>query len=208
MWFVCDGGKTVFNSHECINTVRNVHIWATIHTCGYFITDFLWLYFIIEGRTSLDYQTYAHHIVAATTFYQTLYFMDFCVVFGVMLLFIEASTVFVSARWLLFTHGMSTSKWYAINSIVAFFTFLTCRIIFQFYIVIEYGFPLVIADYQKKNLTIYRAFVVTEMGIMVIMSVALNSYWFLLMCKMILRVIFRAAKAEKDSDPTENVELV
>ena len=65
-----------------------------------------------------------------------------------------------------------------------------------------------IADYQKKNLTFYRAFVVTEMGIMVILSVILNSYWFWLMCKMILRVVLRAGKAEKQGDPTENVELV
>ena len=47
MWFVCGDGKTVFNSYECINTVRYVHIWATLHTCGYFITDFFWVYFII-----------------------------------------------------------------------------------------------------------------------------------------------------------------
>ena len=40
MWFVCGDSKTVFNSHECINTVRYVDIWATLHTCGYFITDF------------------------------------------------------------------------------------------------------------------------------------------------------------------------
>ena len=118
--------------------------------------------------------------------------MDFCVVFGVMLLFIEASTLFVCSRWLLFTHGLSKTKLYAINSILAFITFLTCRIIFQFYIVIEIGLPLVIEDYQKKNLTFYRAFVVSEMGIMVILSVVLNSYWFWLMCKMILRVILRA----------------
>ena len=47
MWYVCGDGKTVFNSYECINTVRYVHIWATLHTCGYFITDFFWVYFII-----------------------------------------------------------------------------------------------------------------------------------------------------------------
>ena len=39
------------------------------------------------------------------TFYQTLYFMDFVVVFGVMLLVIEISTIFMNVRWLLFEHG-------------------------------------------------------------------------------------------------------
>ena len=154
----------------------------------------------------MDYQIYVHHIVSITTFYQTLYFMDFCVVFGVMLLFIEVSTLFVSARWLLFTHNMAESKWYAINAIVAFFSFLTCRIIFQFYIVIDIGAPIVYADYNKKNLTLYRAFVVSELAIMVILSIVLNSYWFWLMIKMLLRVIGRATTLKED--PMEKVELV
>ncbi len=94
-------------------------------------------------------------MIATTTFYQTLYFMDFMVVFGVMLLFIEASTVFMSLRWLLYTHNLGESKWYAINAVVMFLTFLTCRLGFQLYIVFGYMAELVYGEYQKKNLTLY-----------------------------------------------------
>lgn len=130
MWFACEDSQTVFNSDKCINTVRYVHIWALLNTCGNFIQDFFWIYFVYEGRSSLDYQTYAHHIVATTTFYQTLYFMDFCVVFGVMLLFTEASTIFVNIRWFMFTYGDTSSIWYAVNALTAFVVFFVCRIMF------------------------------------------------------------------------------
>ena len=87
MFFICGDGKTVFNDDKCFNTPRLVHIWALLNTCGYFIVDFFWLACVCRGTTALDYQTYAHHIIGTITFYQTLYFMDFMVVFGVMLLF-------------------------------------------------------------------------------------------------------------------------
>ena len=109
----------------------------------------------MKGRSSLDYQTYAHHIVATTTFYQTLYFMDFCCVFGVMLLFTEISTPFVNIRWFLFTHEATGSIWYAINSIAAFFVFFFGRIIFQFYICYDRAIPLVWGLYNSKTLGVY-----------------------------------------------------
>lgn len=69
MFFICGDGKTVFNNDACMNTVRYVHIWALLHTCGYFMVDFIFLYFVIQGRSALDYQTYAHHLIATLTFY-------------------------------------------------------------------------------------------------------------------------------------------
>jgi len=60
------------------------------------------------------------------------------VVFGVLLLFTEVSTVFLSLRWLLHTHGMGESKWYAVNALAMFFSFLTCRVGFQMYTVFGY----------------------------------------------------------------------
>lgn len=192
MLFICGDGKTVFNNDECMNTVRYVHIWAMLHTCGYFLNDFFWLWFVVKGDSTLDYQTYAHHLIATTTYYQTLYFMDFMCVFGCILLFIEISTPFTCMRWLLFTHGLQETKWYAINALCAFLTFFGGRCIFQFYVVIWFGFDWVYAEYQKKNLTTYQAIVVSEMMAMVILSMVLNSYWMWLMIKMLIRVIKRA----------------
>ena len=46
MWFVCGDDKTVFNDEECMNTVRYIHIWAVLHSCGYFMVDFFWAYVV------------------------------------------------------------------------------------------------------------------------------------------------------------------
>ena len=206
MLYICGGNQTVFNSDECINTVRYIHIWALIHTCGYFFVDFIFIFFVIKGDTALDYQTYAHHIVAIATFYQTLYFMDFMVVFGVMLLFMEISTIFLSLRALLFTHGLQQSKWYAANVVLLFLTFLFGRLFYQIYICVMYLGDWVYHEYMRKNLTFYQGTVITEMAIMVLLSIALNSYWMLLMIKMIIRVLRRAS--EPKHEPIEKVELV
>ena len=62
--------------------------------------------------------------------------MDFVVVFGVMLLVIEISAIFMNVRWLLYEHGLGQSKWYAINAIVLFLTFVFARMIYQPYIIV------------------------------------------------------------------------
>ena len=116
-------------------------------------------------------------------------------VFGVMLLFTEISSVFVSARYLLFTHGYAETIFYAVNAILLFLSFFFGRIIYEAYIILFIGLPWVYREYQKKNLTLYQASVVTELITMVILSYVLNFHWFKLMCKMIMRVINRSLAA-------------
>ena len=87
--------------------------------------------------------------------------MDFMVVFGVMLLFMEISTIFVSLRWLLYTHGYGGSIWYALNAGMMFLTFLFGRLIYQVYIIIFYMADWVYIEYNKKNLTFYSWTVIT-----------------------------------------------
>lgn len=132
--------------------------------------------------------------------------MDFMVVFGVMLLFIEISTIFLSVRWLLFTHGHGDSPVYKINGILSFFVFLLGRVIYQFYIVFFIGVDWVYWEYMRKNLTPYKACVITEMAIMVVLSIVLNSYWFILMVNMMIRMI-KKLQAPKENNE-EKIELV
>lgn len=148
MFFICGDGKTVFNDDKCFNTPRLIHIWALLNTCGYFIVDFFWLACVCRGTTPLDYQTYAHHIIGTITFYQTLYFMDFMVVFGVMLLFQEVSTTYVSMRWLLYKHKMDKTLAYNINALIAFLTFLVFRLIYQIYITFFLALDWVFAEIE------------------------------------------------------------
>ena len=78
---------------------------------------------------------------------------------------------------------------YKVNALISFFMFLLGRIIFQFYIVFWFGVDWVYWEYNRKNLTIYKATVITEMAIMVILSIALNAHWFILMVQMLIRTI-------------------
>ena len=169
------------------------------------MVDLFHVAFVIQGRTALDYQTIAHHIVAIVTFYQTLYFMDFAVVFGVMLLVIEISTIFMNIRWLLFEHGYGQSTAYAINALFLFFFFILTRMIYQPYILILCS-GYIYDEYGKKGVGYYKAFVISELVVMVALSMVLNTYWFWLMCKMICRVIGKALK--KPADDIEKVELI
>lgn len=51
IWYVCPGEETAFNSDHCVSTVRHLHVWSLLHTCGYFISDFLVIWFLIKGDT-------------------------------------------------------------------------------------------------------------------------------------------------------------
>ena len=45
--YICPGDQTVFNSDVCINTVRYIHIWAVITSCGFFLVDLFTIVFLI-----------------------------------------------------------------------------------------------------------------------------------------------------------------
>ena len=77
--------------------------------------------------------------------------MNWMMIFGCMLLFIEVSTVFVSARTLLFYHGMQSSLIYNINGIVALIMFFLSRIVYQIGITLVMGLPYYIRDVTKDH---------------------------------------------------------
>jgi hypothetical protein len=191
MWHVCPGEETVFNSEHCMNTVRHIHIWALLHTCGYFINDFFVLKYLIKGDSPLDRQTLWHHLLGAIVYYETLMYMDFCTVFGTMLLFTEISTIFLSIRYLLYTHDMSQSMWYYANVSITFILFLTARLYFQCYISFVIGLPYAIDQAEKDHVSYTKGLMIIQMSMIVLASIILNFYWFYLMCKMIYRVLSR-----------------
>ena len=206
IWYVCPGEETVFNSEHCLNTVRHIHIWSLLHTCGYFLSDFLVIWFLIKGDTTLDIQTLWHHALGAFVFYETLLFMDFCVVFGTMLLFTEISTFFLAIRYFLYTHDLSQSFWYYSNVVVTFFVFLIGRLYYQIYISLYLGVPFLYDEVEQGKIRPMKMFIVLQMAFIVIASLILNFYWFYLMCKMIFRVLGRMLCPKKDKE--EAIELV
>ena len=122
-----------------------------------------------------------------------------------MLLVVEVSTIFMNVRWLLFEHGYGQSTYYAVNAILLFFFFILTRIIYMPYILVLCS-GYIYDEYGKKGVGYYKGFVITELIIMVCLSMVLNGYWFWLMCKMICRVLSKAL--QKPADDIEKVELI
>jgi len=104
MFYVCGEGQTVFNNEHCLETPRYLHIWALVNSCAYFIADTFNIVIWKGDFDAYDKQMIGHHIIATVTFMGTLAFMNFTVVFGVMLLFVEVSTPYICMRWILYTH--------------------------------------------------------------------------------------------------------
>ena len=82
--------------------------------------------------------------------------MNFTVVFGVMLLFVEVSTPFICIRWLIYAHEAEGSKWNTLNSVVIFCTFLSGRLIFQMYILFGYGYPLLTNMFKEIDMPYWK----------------------------------------------------
>ena len=77
--------------------------------------------------------------------------MNWMMIFGCMLLFIEISSVFVSARTLLWYHGMQSSLIYNINGIICLIMFFLSRIVYQIGITLIMGLPYYIRDITKDG---------------------------------------------------------
>ena len=77
--------------------------------------------------------------------------MNWMMIFGCMLLFIEISSVFVSARTLLWYHGMQSSLIYNINGVICLIMFFLSRIVYQIGITLIMGLPYYIRDITKDG---------------------------------------------------------
>ena len=130
IWYVCPDGKTPFNDDHCFNTPRYLHIWALVNTCGYFVFDTINIMVLINTYTTYYKQMLGHHFISLTIFMGTLAFMNWTVVFGVMMLLIELSTTYICIRWLLYTHKQHRGICNSINATCIFFAFFFTRMIY------------------------------------------------------------------------------
>lgn len=125
-----------------------------------------------------------HHLIAVVTFYATLVFMNFLTVFGVMLLFVEISTIFVCFRYLIYTHKLQRTCWNNLNSLCVFVTFLFGRLLYQIFILSGYAYPLLIKYvYEEENLPWWKVSLIVEIYVATSISATMNSYWmYLIIC--------------------------
>ena len=192
MFNVCGHGQTVFNNEKCFDTPRYLHIWALVNTCGYFVFDTFSLVVIQRTFETIDKQMIGHHIIAFVTFVSTLAFMNFTVVFGVVLLFVEVSTTYISIRWLLYTHKQHRTACATFNAIVIFFTFLIGRLVFQIGVLFGYGYPKLIDMFQDESLPWYKVTLIIFMFLALTVSALMNIFWMYLIVAQIKRILSRS----------------
>ena len=162
-----------------------------MHSVGYFIVDSINLAFLIKDKRSYDWQLIFHHIIAIITFCGTLFFLNFTVIFGVMLLFVEVSTPFICIRWLIYAHGVESSVWNNVNSFCIFLTFFFGRMLFQIYILFTYGYPLLTNMFREEDLPYWKVTLLMQMYAAITVAAVMNVYWMWLIIKQIARIIRR-----------------
>ena len=211
MFLVCGEDTNVFNDDKCFNTPRYMHIWCLLNTVAYFMQDLIYLFFVTGDGSAMTYQTYAHHIISILTFYETAFFMNWMMIFGCMLLFVEVSTIFVSARSLMFFHGMQGTLIYNINVAVAFFFFFFGRVVYQIGITAFMGLPWWYVDVTSDKTGSVETFVLIQLAVLVLGSIALNLHWFALLVNTARRALKRMEGEELYASPErkgEGAELV
>ena len=131
------------------------------------------------------------------TFYLTIAMMNFTTVFGTMLLFIELSSLFLSFRYLLFKHDLGQSPLSSVNSILFVVTFGLARIVYQSYLILVMGFPNIIREFVKNNngtiepLAWWKKAFYVEMIFLLVLSMAINFWWFYLIVGQAKRALGR-----------------
>ena len=133
-----------------------------------------------------------HHVIAFMTFVGTLAFMNWTVVFGVMLLFVEVSTTYICIRWLLYTHKQHRTVCHTINALTIFLTFLLGRLVFQLGVLFGIGYPRLIDMFQDEALSWYKVFLVIFMFLAITVSALMNVFWMWLIINQMKRIANRS----------------
>lgn len=76
-----------------------------------------------------------------------------------MLLFVEISSIFVSARAIMFYHGMHGGMIYNLNIIITFITFFFGRVVYSIFITVYRGLPWWYDDVTKDKVDRLELFV-------------------------------------------------
>ena len=130
-------------------------------------------------NTPMAKQNFIHHVLGYSLMYLSEWTLDYTTVFGIVMLFMEFSTIFSNSRWLMFQHGVSGGNIVqSINSVMLFFSFLICRIYFQVYTVVVSALPFFWFKMVDSTTTtfIYKIVLVT-MALGVFVNMLLNFYW-------------------------------
>lgn len=149
-----------------------------------------------------------HHILGSSSFFLTFYTEDVPVVFGVLSLALEVSTIFLDLRWFTFEFKIPGTLIPLINSSLLTISYLVFRVFYQTYI----GFVIAYPQAVKLFITMEdanpgkfpRLYQVTGIYFLVInlLSQAINYYWFSLIINQVIRN-FKKATGQKVGDAVD-----
>ena len=155
-----------------------------------------------QAKGELANQTFIHHILGSSSFYMTFYTEDVPVIFGVLSLALEVSTVFLNIRWFTFEFKIPGTLIPLINSGLLTISYFIFRILFQSYIGFWIAYPqawklfITLEDANPgKYVRLYQAVGIYFLTIN-ILSQCINYYWFSLIVKQVIRN-FKKATGQK-----------
>lgn len=143
---------------------------------------------------------YVHHIVALVSFFLTFYFMNYTLVFGVMVLFTEISSAYISMRWLFYTHSSGNSTYSKLNTFWAAITFFLGRLVFQNCILFAMGTPLYFEQWKSGTLTWFGGFILIEFGLAISASTLMNCFWMYLIVLTVSRMLKRSSDDQEEDE--------
>lgn len=180
--------------------------------CKYTISVIFIIFQYSGAKGTLATQTFIHHILGASGFYLTLYTEDVPVVFGVMSLLLEASTVFLDLRWFIYEFKITNTLIPLLNTGSLFIAYLFSRVFYQTYISFFIAYPHFYRGWvlqsteeisaKGKNPTVFRAIGVF-MLVTNLLSQAINYHWF----SLIIKQLIRNAKKALGQKVTEEADL-
>ena len=112
-----------------------------LNSTGYLIYDFCLYYFLVGASGTLAMQTYGHHILASTGFLLCCYIKDFSIVYSVICITVELSTIFLNIRWFTFELQVKNTIFPLVNSTLLFISYFIVRILFHNYVSFKFAYP-------------------------------------------------------------------
>ena len=134
--------------------------------------------------TPMNKLTLMHHILGSQCMYSSLFPMNFMVLFGSAMLWLEFSTFFIAFRWMMFFHGIMGGDWkQTLNSVFTAFSFLFLRTVFCIYGVFAIGGPWMYKTFQESGHSYGFHALNVEFTIVAFINVGLNLHWSWLIVK-------------------------
>lgn len=111
-------------------------------------------------------------------------------VLGVTLLFMEATAIFTTPRWLFKEHGLKEGNTImSVDSAFIFLSFIFCRIIFQTIILVWSMLPYGYYAFFKAGFDAFYLATCIFMAITVFINFGLNCFWMHLINKQVYRLV-------------------